>query len=186
MKQFDKNSEDWKNSSEDFKQRVAQAAAKVVKIYQNKDDIKFEINNLPFSEEEGKLITGFVMHQKLSDLVYTIEKAKNSDIYTDINNMNYEDYAKKYLIKQENMTVDDLSYETSLYAIANYLENGDNYKIYHSINDYLTNQNQLKKLKAFAKNKLTLIDNGAHLGFLYRKEFIEDLKNTISKAVDSK
>jgi len=183
MKQVDKNTQDWNNSTRDFKDKVAQTASKVVKLYQTKDDFENEINNLPFSEEEGKLITGFLMHQKLSDLIFTIEnapKTKSSEIYHIVNNMGYQDYAKKYLVTNETDSVDDLSYETSLYSIANYLEHGNNYKIYHSVNDYLTNTNQLKHLKQYTGDKTVLLDNGAHLGFMYRKEFIDDLKNTIS------
>ena len=183
MRQIDKNSEEWKNSSEDFKQRVAQTAAKILRLLDVKDEVDTDINNLPFSEEEGKLITGFIMHQKLSDLVYTMEKSKerkSSEIYRRINDMGYEDYTKHYLLSADEDSCDDLSYETSLHSIASYLQNNDNYKIYHSMNDYLINSHQLKKLKEYANDKLVLFDNGAHLGFLYRHEFIEDLKNTIS------
>ncbi|MBR6723480.1 VacJ family lipoprotein [bacterium] len=183
MRQVDKNSEDWNNSPEDFKQKVAETAAKVLQLFDVKNEIDSPINNLPFTEEEGKLITGFIMHQKLSDLVYTMEKSrerKPAEIYSRINNMGYEDYTKHYLLSVEDNSCDDLSYETSLHSIASYLQNNDNYKIYHSMNDYLTNSHQLKKLREYANDKLVLIDNGAHLGFLYRHEFIEDLKNTIS------
>ena len=75
--------------------------------------------------------------------------------------------------------MEDLSYDTSLYSIAYFLENSNNYKIYHSVNDYLTTPYQMKKLKQYSKDKLTLFDNGAHLGFLYRNEFLENLKRTI-------
>lgn len=183
MKQVDKYSQEWDKSSSDLKEKVSQTAAKVVKLYQSKDDIDVEINNLPFSEEEAKLITGFIMHQKLSDLIFTIEGGiteQNKDLYAKINNMGYQDYAKKYLA-QNNETVDDLSYETGLISISYYLENADNYKIYHSLNDYLTNLNQLKNLKKYSGDKMVLLDNGAHLGFTYRQEFIADLKNTIAK-----
>jgi len=184
MKQVDKNSQEFDNSSNDLKERVALSAAKIVKIFQNKKDINFEVNNLPFSEEEGKLITGFLMHQKLSDLIFTIEnssnKTANSDNYKMINNMGYQDYAKKYLADKESKNFEDFSYEASLHSISNYLSNANNYKIYHSINDYLTNKTQLKQLKQYSGNKTVLFDNGAHLGFTYRKEFLEDLKNTIA------
>ncbi len=183
MKQIDKNSEEWNKSSEDLKQRVALTAAKVMKLYQSKDESKKEINYLPFSDEEGKLITGFVMHQKLSDLIFTIEngsKSAKSDIYHVIDNMNYRDYAEKYLLSSTDKNSDDLSYEVSLYSISDYLEHGTNYKIYHSLNDYLTNTNQLKKLKEYSGNKTVFLDNGSHLGFLYRQEFIENLKATVS------
>lgn len=183
MRQVDKNSEEWNNSSDDFKQRIGQTAAKVLRLFELKDDVDTEINTLPFSEEEGKLITGFIMHQKLSDLVYTMEKSterKSAEIYPQIHNMGYEDYTKRYLLSVDEDSCDDLSYETSLHSISAYLQNNDNYKIYHSMNDYLTNTHQLKKLKEYAQDKLVLLDNGAHLGFLYRQEFIDDLKNTIN------
>jgi hypothetical protein len=184
MKQVDKNSQEWNKSSEDFKQRVALTAAKIVNLYNFKNDnIDFEINNLPFSEEEGKMITGFIMHQKLSDLIFTIEngsKSKKSDIYYMLNNMGYQDYAQKYLLSDKSQTCDDLVYEASLYSIENYLTNSDNYKIYHSLNDYLTNSFQLKQLKKYARDNIVFLDNGSHLGFMYRKEFIDNLKDTIS------
>ena len=178
MKQVDKNSEDWNKSTEDFKQKVALTAAKVVKLYQSKKYIKEEINNLPFSEEEGKLITGFIMHQKLSDLIYTIENSQKNS-YEKINNMGYQDYALNYLLANKK-TCDDVAYESSLHSISNYLRMGYNYKIYHSLNDYLTNTNQLKRLKQYTGRNSVIFDNGAHLGFLYRQEFIEDLKETIA------
>ena len=37
-----------------------------------------------------------------------------------------------------------------------------------------------KKLKEYTGANTVLIDNGSHLGFLYRQEFIDNLKNTIS------
>jgi hypothetical protein len=184
MKQVDKNTQDWNKSPQDLKQRVALTASKIVNLYNKRDEIKdIEINNLPFSEDEGKLITGFIMHQKLSDLIFTIEngsKNQKSDIYYMLNNMGYQDYAQKYLITDQNQTCDDLSFEVSLYSISNYLTNADNYKIYHSLNDYLTNTTQLKRLKQYTQNKTILLDNGAHLGFMYRKEFLNDLTKTIS------
>lgn len=188
MKQMDKNSDEWDKSPEALKQKVALSAAKVMKLYESKQDGNSEfslddIKALPFTDEEGKLITGFIMHQKLSDLIFTIENASKSvksDIYTVINNMNYQDYTKKYLLSGQDDTCDDLSYEVSLHAISDFLQNSDNYKIYHSLNDYLTNTNQLKRLKQYSGTKSVYLDNGAHLGFLYRQEFIDDLKKTIS------
>jgi len=185
MKQFDKNSQDWNRSPETLKQRVSLTAAKILKLYEmrNEKTAPAQINSLPFSDDEAKLITGFIMHQKLSDLIFTIEgapKCSKCEIYNSINNMDFQDYTNKYLLGASDLTCDDLSYESSLQAISSYLENSNNYKIYHSLTDYLTNTNQLKKLKAATGNKTVLLDNGAHLGFLYREEFINDLKKTIA------
>ena len=74
---------------------------------------------------------------------------------------------------------EELESITSLSSISNYLISSNNYKIYHSLDDYLTNKMQLKELKSYCDDKLTLFDHGAHLGFLYRDEFLSDLKNEI-------
>ena len=63
--------------------------------------------------------------------------------------------------------------------MAPYLKNSTNYKIYHSVDDYLVNETQLKNLKAISESKTILMSNGAHLGFMYTPEFIDDLKKEI-------
>ena len=77
-------------------------------------------------------------------------------------------------------SLEDLSYETSLLSISDFLYNSSNYKIYHSLDDYLVNQSQLKKLKSCAGNKAVLVSNGSHLGFMYTPEFLTDLKKEIA------
>ena len=180
MEQVDKNSEAWQKDFEDLKHNTAITASKVVQLLNKKEN--FKSDQLPFSEEEGKLITGFIMHQKLSDLIFTLEntnKNKATDIYRQINNMNYKDYAQKYLYNKNYDSQLVFSYETSLLSISDYLKNNSNYKIYHSIDDYLVNQNQLKNLKLITGDKTLLFSNGAHLGFMYTSEFIKDFKNEI-------
>jgi hypothetical protein len=183
IEQIDKNGEEWQKNPNDLKNRVAQTASKIVQLYDMKDSSKdFQIGTLPFSEEEGKLITGFVMHQKLSDLVFTLENTpqnKPTEIYNTINNMNYRDYAQKYLMTDK--TEDEVKNETNLLSLSDFLKNSSNYKIYHSVDDYLVNQNQLKNLKLCSGKKTTLMSNGAHLGFMYTPEFIEDLKKEIAQ-----
>ena len=123
------------------------------------------------------------MHQKLSDLVFAIEQIPNNkqtDFYKEINNMNYGDYLKKYILGDSLLAYDDVNYDTSLYSISNYLENNDNYKIYHSLDDYLVNSQQLNILKKYTGNKSVFLNNGSHLGYMYREEFINDLKNELS------
>lgn len=184
MKQIDKNTDEWNKNPGDLKNRVAVTAAKVVQIAQLKDDlVGKKIESLPFTEDEAKLITGFIMHQKLSDLIFTIEntsKICKTDLYKSINNMDYQDYAEKYLLNGEYKMFDDLSYDTSLHSIAEYLRNNDNYKIYHTLDDYLVNQHQLSQLKQYSKTKTVLVSNGSHLGYMYRPEFLESLKKDIT------
>lgn len=188
MKQMDKNAEDWKNnnSKDELKEQVAETAAKVIGITQLKsEDKNFKIDRLPFSEYESKLITGFVMHQKLSDLIFVLEnipKNKSSDFYKTVNNMDYNDYANKYLLNNDKSNLDKIKYMSSLYSISDYLEKANNYKIYHSLDDYLVTNKNLYDLKTMAKDKLILFNHGGHLGFLYRPEFIEELNKDLSNS----
>ena len=140
------------------------------------------LNNLPFSNYEAKLISGYIFHQKLSDLIYTIETKKNKNIdkkelYKAIYNSNFNDYINNYLLVKYNK--EELEKTNTLSSISDYLINKDNYIIFHSLDDYLTNKSQLKELKGFCDDKLVLFNNGAHLGFLYRDEFINKLKEEI-------
>jgi ABC-type transporter lipoprotein component MlaA len=184
LKQLDKFSQDWKNNSEDIKLRLAVTAQKILQISQNlkDEDFKKGCNILPFSDEEAKLIIGFIMKQKLSDLVFTIEnctKAKKNKLADKIKNLNFNDYAQKYLLINEYISQEKLNYDTSLYSLKNFLQIGKNYKIYHSIDDYYTNQTQLSWLKEQTKDKSVFFSNGSHLGFLYRKEFLAKLEKDI-------
>lgn len=184
MNQMDKNSEEWSENPDHLKERVALTAAKVIHVSHMQDEKEYKKETLPFSQEEAKLITGFIMHQKLSDLIYTIEcgsKTDRKELYNSINNMNYQDYAKKYLLKEESMSIKDLAYDSSLHSISDYLKNNDNYRIYHTLDDYLTNHKQLRQLKKYTGQKTILVSNGGHLGFLYRQEFIDSLKKDITQ-----
>ena len=141
-----------------------------------------KIQTLPFSDSEGKIITSFVLRQKLSDLIYAIEEenpAKKSDFYEKINNTNFKDYTEDYILSRHKMTQAELNYKTSLYSISDFLKKHNNYVIYHTLNDYFADKNQLAKLKLYCGKKLILLDNGAHLGFLYRKEFQDSLLSQI-------
>lgn len=190
MREVDKSNESWAKNPNNLKERVALTSAKVLQLLKEKDNPDFKIDTLPFNDYEAKLITGFVMHQKLSDLIFTIEnspKNKKSDIYETINNMNFEDYLTKYVIKDKLLAYDELNYDTSLYSLSDFLQNSDNYRIYHTLDDYLVNSQQLAMLKKYAGKKAIYLNNGSHLGFMYRTEFIDALiKDIQDLTIDSK
>lgn len=182
MRQVDKNSEEWSQKYENLKECAAKTAAKVIDVSDKKNDKDFKIGEIPFSEDEAKLITGFIMHQKLSDLIFTLENtcaSKRCDIYNNIDNMNYQDYAEKYLLSDDVKTIDNLAFEASLYSIEKYLKNNNNYKIYHTLDDYLINKKQLEHIKKCTGDKTVIVSNGGHLGFMYRKEFMDSLNRDI-------
>ncbi len=181
VEQLDKNSEELENNTPEVKHKTAITAAKILQITKLKDSTpNFEISKLPFTEQEGKLITTFLLRQKLSDLVFTIEniaKGQKTDIYDTINNMSYKDYVEKYLL--DGNSLESIRYDSSLYSLSDYFVNNDNYRIYHSPDDFFTTESQISRLKTLAGDKLVCISNGSHLGFLYRKEFQEALKAEI-------
>ncbi len=180
INEIDLNSENFEKNN--LENKTTLAAAKVLNALNMKDEGK-TFETLPFDLDEAKLITGFVLHQKLSDLLYAIEGEKEpvkSDFYKKMENTNYKDYAKDYLISNEIKNFEELQKKSSLYALKDYLAKNSNYIIYHSLDDYLVNREQLKKLKTISKRKMRIIDKGAHLGFLYRSEFLNDLKKEIS------
>ncbi len=182
ISQIDKIIESWKNYPNDLRQKVAITTAKVMKAYNDKEKFNKNFNSLPFSNYEAKLISAFIFHQKLSDLLVTLETQENpkvdkKELYRAIYTYNFDDYIKKYLLV--NYSYDELKQISALGSISDYLINSNNYRIYHSLDDYLTNKTQLKELKSLCDDKLTLFNNGAHLGFLYRDEFVNELKKEI-------
>ncbi len=94
--------------------------------------------------------------------------------------MNYEDYLKKYFIGDKILAYDELNYDTSLYSLSDYLKNNSNYRIYHTLDDYLVTPQQLAALKKYSGDKSIFLNNGSHLGFMYREEFINALIDDIT------
>lgn len=185
LQQIDKISQDCCKSFNDLDFKAAITAQKVIqetqKVSAKNVDTQTEV--LSFTPDEAKLAVSFAMRQKLSDLVFTIEKApttRKSNIYEKINNMSFYDYAQEYLIVNQNKSTSELSYNSSLYSLADFLNKNNNYKIYHSLDDCFTSPSQLTWLKKQTGNKSVLFSNGSHLGFLYRKEFLDELNKDIS------
>lgn len=209
LKQLDKYSQDWKNDPSDIKMRIAITAQKIIQATQaitdnnvgktvkiaDQDKIQkisaTKPEALPFNDEEAKLVIGFIMKQKLSDVVFAIEKGSRCKktmigkcgFYEATTNMSFGDYATKYLpefyIANGDKSSEQLCSESSLYAINDFLKSSNNYKIYHSIDDYFVNKEQLSWLKKQTNNKSVLYSNGSHLGELYRQEFIDEFKKDI-------
>ena len=78
LKELDKNNDSWNKNPSNLKHKTAVTAAKILKLVEQKDEPDFKLESLPFSDYEGKLITGFILRQKLSDLIYTIENDKKT------------------------------------------------------------------------------------------------------------
>lgn len=187
LRQLDKNCCDWKKNSSDIKMMAAITAEKVVNVYQSYDNGSAKIvqDGFPFTDDEAKLIIGFIMKQKLSDVVFAVEncsRCKKTDVYDSVNKMSFYDYSQKYLPLNRYSNHDEFIYDTSMYSISSFLQQRQKYKIYHAADDFFTNYDQLRWLKKQAGDKMVLYNNGSHLGFLYRKEFLDDFKKEIKFA----
>lgn len=190
LKLLDKNNMDWQNDTSDLKMRVGITAEKIVQVSNNitDDSIMSKSETMPFTDDEAKLVIGFIMKQKLSDVIFAVEgntRCKKCKIYEIINKTGFYDYGQKYLFVDENKTSQQYDYETSLHIISDFLQKNDTYKIYHTLDDYYVNPQQLVWLKGVSKNKTILFNNGSHLGYLYRKEFLDQFKNDIKLVNDT-
>lgn len=181
LKQIDKFFQSVSEAS-DIKMQAAITDKKTVDIMQEAK--QGTVETLPFTKNEAELAISFTMKQKLSDVVFTIENqsmARKNKLHTTLNNMNFYDYANTYIVPAQNKSIDQLSYDASLYSISDFLKNNNNYTIYHSIDDCFANQQQLKWLKHETGDKTIIYSNGSHLGYLYRSEFLDlfkaDIKN---------
>lgn len=192
MKQLDRYSQDWKNDPSDLKMRSAITAEKVVHVSQTISDKEVQDmpESMPFTDEEAKQVIGFIMKQKLYDVVFAIEdfsRSKPNTLDDTINKMSFYNYAQKYLAIDNYVSQDALSYDTSLYSLSNFLQKSKNCKIYLTMDDYFVNKKQIAWLKNNSNNNSVVFSNGSHLGEMYRKEFVErfkkdiNLKNNIDK-----
>ncbi len=184
LSKLDKYCQNWQNSSSDIKLRAAITAKKVIQVAQtdyNKNS-QDAIIALPFTEDESKLAISYATKLKLSNLVFTLEnesKVENNNLYETINNMSFYDYAQRYLVNTQDKKIEQLTYDSSLYSLVNFLKRNKKYKIYHTLDDCFVNKQQLIWLKTQSDNKSVFFSNGSHLGSLYRKEFIDEFKNEI-------
>ena len=188
INKVDAYAEEWLTFSEEIKEKVAFASAKLVKIFLNDYFIDFDVNQMPFDEDEAKIFTSFMMRQKLANVVFALEKAptnQKTNIYDLIDNMGFLDYFAKYIMANKEDFSDDLNKGIGLKPLSAYLKNGSNYKIYHSKNDYLINDEQLQQLKDIAGKNLYIIDNGSHMGFLYRPEFQAHFRGLIANIMNN-
>lgn len=190
LKQLDKYAQDWENDPSDVKLRTAIVAEKIMNVSHNiyHKNIQEMPESMPFTEDEAKQVIGFIMKQKLSDVVFAIEdysRGKTNNLCESICKMSFYDYAQKYLFVDLNETPEQIGYETSLYSLADFLKRSKKYKIYHTIDDYFVNSEQLAWLKRQTKDNSVFFSNGSHLGCMYRKEFVEAFKEDtkLTKAV---
>lgn len=185
LRQLDKYCSEWKNDPEGTKFKTALTAEKMVRTYKTIYDKKVEEmpESMPFTNEEAKLLVGFIMKQKLYDVVFAVENGsmgKKSDLYSAVNKMSFRDYARKYLFIDTESPSGSMNYETSLYSLAGFLNKNKKYKIYQTLDDYFVTSEQLIWLKNNSKEKAVFFSNGSHLGFMYRKEFIDRFKKDIN------
>lgn len=177
LNQLDDFSKELNDSQDNVKLKIAVTAQKYLSVSALNEE------NLPFTDTEAKMAISFALRQKLSDVVFTIEHGyaskKNPRIYSEINNLSFYDYVQKYLMTDKNYTIEQLSYDSSLYSIAKFLKTNNNYKIYHSIDDFFTTPQQLNWLKKQTGNKSLFFSNGSHLGYMYRQEFLNEFKKDI-------
>ncbi len=181
LQRIDDFSKNWVKTAENIQENAAVTAEKIVQITFN-DFSKDEKISLPLSEDEAQLAISYTMRQKLYDLVFTIEHASRSrknDVYEKVSDMSFFDYAQEYLLPSTSKSIQQVTYDSSLYSMEKFLKTNSDFKIYHSLDDCFTTESDLSWLKKQTGEKTVLFSNGSHLGFLYRKEFLDNFLQDI-------
>lgn len=181
LKQLDKYCEDWKNNPQDLKTRAAVTTEKVLQVSNVVASGKLNYyQTLPLNKDEAELAMGFVMKQKLSDVIFAVEGGSSKKPVPDeLTKISFYNYAQKYLISSQNKSIEQLNYDASLYSLTDFLQKSNKYKIYHTLDDCFVNGSQLIWLKKQAGGKTLYFSNGSHLGYLYRLEFLNQFKKDI-------
>lgn len=184
LKQLDDNTQKYVGTEHEMRVEAAVTTQKVINASQMVLSGIERTEKLPFNEKDAKLAVGYAMNQKLSDVIFTIEHgnpAKKSSLYGLIRSMNFYDYANRYLISRQKAPLEQLEFDSSMYPLSDFLKTSNNYKIYHTLDDCFVNSKQLFWLKMQTKNKSVIFSNGSHLGYLYRKEFLEQFRKDIEQ-----
>lgn len=173
----------WKGlDAETLKLKTALAAKKAQEICGKKYKCDNEVS-MPFNDDEAKLIISFIVKQKLSDLIMTMEQEAlldKSELYDQILRMDFNDYINKYILTKTTKDLKTLNYQSSLYSIHESVRKNPKIRIFIAKDDYLLKPGHLNWLIDTANDKTTLFSNGSHLGFLYKKKFKDEFIKAIN------
>ncbi len=147
---------------------------------------------LPVTRGEAKFLIGFSFHLNLREVIFSIHARKDlellkgswswfsrQDIYDQIDIYTFHKYIetffKKYWtnIRKKPFNLEKINKESSLVALGPDLKDNKKVRVFHNINDFLIRPKDIKWLKDTFGDRLTLFDQGAHLGNLYRPEVQE-------------
>lgn len=147
---------------------------------------------LPFTINEAKYIIGLSFHLSLVELLASIHerhnfgflKAKSSwfsrnALYKEIDNYTYYDYLLTFFKKNyaqktgKKVFLSEYNKRSGLKAIENTLKNNEKIRVIHTSNDFLLKDKDREWLKSTLGDRITFINKGGHLGYLYNDQALE-------------
>ncbi len=159
---------------------------------------------LPFTVNEAKYIIGLSFHLSLVELISSIHerhdfgilKSKSSwfsrsALYKEIDSYTYYDYLLTFFKKNyaeqtgKEVFLSEFNERSGLKAIENTLKNNKKIRVIHTENDFLLKDQDRTWLDATIWDRITTINKGGHLGYIYNEQALELISNNV-KLTDSK
>jgi len=144
---------------------------------------------LPIDKSEAEYMIGISFRMTLRDMIFNIHKRKNFGIlkapyswcsrdamYREINQFNFsryiETFGKKYYTKvlARKFSKEQMNKESSLPSIGASLAANPKVRVIYSINDFMAKKSDLEWLRNLLGEKMTVFNQGSHLGYLYRPQ----------------
>ncbi|MCP4181331.1 MAG: hypothetical protein GY756_26515 [bacterium] len=153
---------------------------------------------LPFTIDEAKYIIGLSFHLSLVELISSIHerhdfgilKAKSSwfsrsALYKEIDNYTFYDYLLTFFKKNyaektgKEFFLAEYNKRSGLKAIESTLRNNEKIRVIHTENDFLLKDQDRKWLDAILGDRITSINKGGHLGYLYNEQALELISKNV-------
>ncbi len=151
---------------------------------------------VPVHNDEAKLLIGYSFKRTLSEVMMVMKKrdkapeyswGNRQDLYDELNNWSFRQYAEKVMIPQLNEkngkqgTLKTLSKQVSLRSIEGFLKDNRQLRVIHSANDFLEDDADRQWLVNTFGHRIVFLEHGAHLGNMYTKTMHDHMLRALSQ-----
>ena len=145
---------------------------------------------LPISPDVADFVVGFSLKMSMREMLLAIHRErtladlpeyswfKRNQLYLDIDNISFRDYAYKYLAPEHSgSTPQELMKKSHLSSLENFLKTSPAVRVFHTCDDFLLDDSDRRYLDQVLKSRLVWLSNGGHLGSLYYSNVLEKIVN---------
>lgn len=143
---------------------------------------------IPMNSDQAEFLIGFAFRQSLKEALFAIHRYRDQnkltedyswfvrdDLYREIERVNFQDYLNRFLLpyyrKQgQDLSLDKMAANSNLRAVES-LRTNSKVRVLHNINDFLLDDEDRQWLIETLGDRLTLFEQGGHLGNMYLETF---------------